>query len=79
MTYSEMLVARISSLCAEKGLSYYKLEELSGVSLSTIDNIVKGKTKNPRIITLHKIALGMDMTLAEFLDIKEINTFSFDE
>lgn len=79
MTYSEILIKRISSLCKEKGLSYYRLEELSGVNLSTIDNITRGITKNPRIATIHKIALGLDMSLAEFLDFKELNMFSFEE
>lgn len=79
MKHSEILVERISSLCEERGISYYKLEELSGVSLSTIDNIIKGKTKDPRITTLHKIALGFDINISEFLDIKELNNFSFDE
>ena len=38
------------------------------IKQSTLDNIVRGLTKNPRVKTLHKIALAFNMTLAEFLD-----------
>ena len=46
---------------------------------STLDNIMRGITKNPRVMTLHKVANTFGMTLAEFLDFEELNAFSFDE
>lgn len=52
---------------------------MCGLNQSTLDNIVRGITKNPRIRTLHHIALGFNMTLAEFLDFKEMNEFSFED
>jgi transcriptional regulator with XRE-family HTH domain len=79
MTYSETIVFRIKSICEQRNLSYYKLSEMSGLNLSTIDNIIRGETKNPRIMTLHKIAIGLNMTLGEFVNYKELNEFSFDE
>ena len=51
----------------------------SDVKQSTLDNIVRGLTKNPRVKTLHKIALAFNMTLAEFLDFDELNDYAFDE
>ena len=45
----------------------------------TLDNIVRGLTKNPRVKTLHKIALAFTMTLAEFLDFEELNDYSFED
>ena len=51
---------------------------MSGLRQSTVDNIVRGLTKDPRIRTLHKIANGLNMTIAEFLDFKEMNEVSFD-
>lgn len=56
-----------------------KLATMSGVKQSTLDNIVQGNTKNPRVDTLHKIAIAFNMTLAEFLDFKELNEYSFDD
>lgn len=52
---------------------------MSGVKQSTLDNIVRGLTKNPRVKTPHKIALAFSMTLAEFLDFEELNVYSFEE
>lgn len=77
MTYSEIIIMRISSICRQRGIAYNKLASMSGLNQSTIDNIVRGVTKDPRIQTLHRIAIGMNMTLAEFLDFKELNEFSF--
>ena len=51
---------------------------MSDVKQSTLDNIVRGLTKNPGVKTLHKIALAFNMTLAEFLDFEELNEYSFD-
>ena len=79
MTYSEIIVKRISVLCKQRGIAYNKLALMCGLNQSTIDNIVRGVTKDPRIQTLHHIALGLNMTLAEFLDFKELNDYSFDE
>ena len=56
-----------------------KLAPMSGINQSTIDNIVRGLTKNPRVMTLHKIAIAFNMTVAEFLDFKELNDYSFDD
>ena len=52
---------------------------MCGLNQSTIDNIVRGVTKDPRVQTLHHIVLGFNMTLAEFLDYPELNEYSFDE
>lgn len=52
---------------------------MSGVKQSTLDNIVRGQTHNPKAKTLHKISIAFNMTLAEFLDFPELNDYSFEE
>lgn len=79
MEYYTLYVKRIRALCKERGIAINKLATMSGVKQSTLDNIVRGLTKNPRVKTLHKIALAFNMTLAEFLDFQELNDFYFDE
>ena len=79
MEYSELYVKRIRKLCRERGIAINKLANMSDVKQSSLDNIVRGLTKNPRVKTLHKIALAFNMTLAEFLDFEELNEYSFDE
>ena len=77
--YSELYVKRIRFLCQQRGISINKLATMSDVKQSTLDNIVRGLTKNPRVKTLHKIALAFNMTLSEFLDFDELNAYSFED
>ena len=56
-----------------------RMFRMSDVKQSTLDNIVRGLTKNPRIKTLHTIALAFNMTFAEFLDFDELNDYCFDD
>jgi len=79
MDYSKIYVERIRSLCRERGIAVNKLATMSNVKQSTLDNIVRGVTKNPRVKTLHKVAIAFNMTLAEFLDFEALNDYSFDD
>ena len=79
MEYSDLYVKRIRQLCNDRGIAINKLATMSDVKQSTLDNIVRGLTKNPRVKTLHKIALAFSMTLPEFLDFPELNNYSFDD
>ena len=79
MDYSDIYVRRIRSLCEKRGIAINKLATMSGVSQSTLDNIVRGITKNPGVMTIHKLSIAFNMTLAEFLDFDELNDYSFEE
>lgn len=79
MDYADLYVRRIRKLCMERKIAINKLANMSNINQSTLDNIMRGLTKNPSAKTLHKIALGFGMTLAEFLDFDELNDFSFDD
>lgn len=79
MTYSEAVIKRLTELCAERNITINKLATLSGITQSTVDNLMKGKTKNPKLKTLHKLAIGLDMTVAQLLDFPEMNETAFDD
>lgn len=79
MDYSDIYIKRIRDLCKQRGIAINKLATMSDVQQSTLDNIVRGLTKNPRIKTLHKLAIAFNMTLSEFLDFDTLNSYSFDE
>lgn len=78
MEYSNIYVRRIRSLCKDRHIAVNRLATMSDVKQSTLDNIVWGLTKNPRVKTLHKIAPAFNMTLAEFLDFDKLNDYSFE-
>ncbi len=79
MEYGVLFVNRIRQLCDMRGISINKLANMSDVKQSTLDNIMRGITKNPRVKTLHKIAIAFNMTVAEFLDFDALNAHSFDD
>ncbi len=79
MEYHEIIAGRIGALCRQRGISYNRLAGMSGLRQSTVDNIIRGVSKNPRVKTLHKIAYAFNMTLAEFLDFPEMNEAVFEE
>lgn len=77
--YANMIADRVRALCKKRGLSLNQLAAMSGVRQSTLNSLVNGESLDPKIRTLHKIALAFSMTLAEFLDYPELNDYSFDE
>lgn len=79
MTYSDVIIKRLNDLCRERHITINKLATLSGITQSTIDNLMKGKTRNPKLKTLHRIAIGLNMTVSELLDFPEMNDTNFDD
>lgn len=79
MEYSKIYVDRIRQLCKERGFAINHLAKRAGINQSTLDNIVRGLTKDPRVSTLHKVALAFNMTLAEFLDFPILNDYAFED
>lgn len=79
MTYSDAIIKRLNDLCTEKKITTNKLATLAGITQSTVDNLMKGKTKNPKLKTLHKLAIGLNMTVSALLDFPEINETVFDD
>ncbi len=79
MTYSDAIIKRLTDLCDERKITINKLATLSGITQSTVDNLMKGKTKNPKLKTLHKLAIGLNMTVSMLLDFPEMNETPFDD
>lgn len=79
MTYSQAIIQRLTKLCSERNITINKLATLSGITQSTVDNLMRGKTKNPKLKTLHKLAIGLDMTVSELLDFPEMNETLFED
>ena len=76
VTYSDILAIRIRELCNRRGITINRLATLSGLKQSSIDNIIHGASQNPTVKTLHKIAVTFNMTLSEFLNFPELNSYS---
>ncbi len=57
MEYSELYVQRIRTLCKQRNISINKLATMSGVKQSTLDNIVRGLTKDPGQLLFIKLPM----------------------
>ena len=79
MTISQAIGERILSLCKTRNITVNHLADMPGVWQSTLSEIVRGVSRNPRIKTLYQIATGFGMTLSEFLDFPEMNEVEFDD
>lgn len=79
MTYSDAISKRLISICAERNLTINRLATLSGITQSTVQDLITGRTKNPKLKTLHKIAVGLNMTLSDLLDFPEMNETIFED
>ncbi len=59
---------RISQLLKEKNMTQYRLAMKSGLTHSTLKNIIHETVKDNLLSTVILIATGLDMTVSEFLD-----------
>ena len=59
---------RISQLLIEKNMTQYRLAMNSGITHSTLKNIIHETVKDNLLSTVILIATGFNMTVSEFLD-----------
>ena len=68
MNIGEASRKRILELCAEKNMSINKLATLSGITQSTLNNIVSGRNKSTTVSTVKKLCDGLNITIIEFFN-----------
>ena len=68
MTVGEAVRERILELCKERNLSINKLCSISGVTQSTVNNIISGRNNSATIQTVARICKGLDISLHTFFD-----------
>ncbi len=65
---NQALAKRIGELLKEKKMTRYRLAMNSGVTHSTLKNIIHDTVTDNLLSTVILIAGGFDMTVSEFLD-----------
>lgn len=68
MQLEEAVKMRILELCKERNITVNKLANLSGVYQSTINNVLLGFSKSPKLTTLNNICFGLGIKLKDFFD-----------
>ena len=66
MTIGEACRIRIQELCDKRGITLNKLAIISGITQSTLNNIISGRNKSTTISTIKKICDGMEISVQEF-------------
>lgn len=66
MTIGEAVRFRILQLCEERNLSVNKLSSISGVTQSTVNNIISGRNHGTTVSTLQKLCDGLGITIQDF-------------
>ena len=60
---------RILELCAQRKISVNRLATISGVTQSTLNNIVGGRNHSVTVSTIKKLCDGLDISLREFFNV----------
>lgn len=68
MKTKDAIVKRIEDLSIEKGLSINALAYKSGISPSTLKNIMYGYSNNPGILTIKIICDGLNISFKDFFN-----------
>lgn len=66
MNIGEAVRERILELCRERDLSINKLCNMSGVTQSTVNNIISGRNRSATVSTIQKLCDGLGITIEEF-------------
>ena len=68
MNIKQAIANRILQLCRENNITLNKLSTISGITQSTLNDVVYGKSNNPTIKTIYYICFGLEIELKDFFD-----------
>ena len=66
LNIGEAVRDRILDLCQERNISINKLSTISGVTQSTVNNIISGRNNSTTVSTVKKLCDGLGITIEEF-------------
>ena len=68
MNIGEAVRLRIIELCETNNITVNKLANISGLTQSTLNNIICGRNNSTTISTIKKICDGVSITIHDFFD-----------
>ena len=68
MNIGEAVKLRIIELCEINEITINKLATISGITQSTLNNIVSGRNNSATVSTIKKICDGLNISVREFFD-----------
>ena len=79
MKLNDAIIRRIDEICKERGGNVCEIALRGGMSPSAIYDLIKGRTKCSKVITVKRFCEGAEMTLSEFFDREYFNESEEDE
>ena len=64
---------RILQLCGARNMTINKLANVCALPPSSVKNILYGKSRNPKLITIKMLCDGLGITLGEFFSTPEFD------
>ena len=68
MYIGEAIRLRILALCRERQITVNKLATVSGITQSTLNNIVSGRNNSTTVSTIKKICDGLEIPVPAFFN-----------
>jgi len=65
---SKAISRKILNICAEKDITPNKLAGICCLTQSTVQNLIAGKSNNPKLLTIIRICEGLNIPLKDFFD-----------
>ena len=68
MKINEAISKKILCILNEKNITLNKLSNMCCLTQSTVDSLINGKSKNPKLLTIARICDGLSIKLKDFFD-----------
>ena len=66
MNIGDAVRLRIIDLCNSRNITINKLATLSGITQSTLNNIISGRNATTTVSTIQKVCDGLEITILDF-------------
>ena len=73
MNLNDAIIKRIDEICEERNGNICDISLNGGMSPSAIYDLIKGRTKCSKVITIKRFCEGAGITLSEFFDREYFN------
>lgn len=79
MNINEAIAFRMKQLAHERYVTLNEIIKRGNINQSTISEIIRAKSKHPRVSTIQKFCKGCNITMAEFFDSPLFSDLTDDE
>lgn len=68
MNLTSAISQKILKICEEKNISINKLASICCITQSTVQSLIDGKSRNPKLLTIYRICEGLNISLHDFFN-----------